>query len=342
MGDETPELPLPLPEPTTAASTPKPKRPTCGKCKRAISVCLCRALPPEPLETRTHIFILQHPVETKSSKNTVFLIQLALKYVDVFVTRHLHSLPSHVCELMKQPNALLLYPGDGAIEPNILAEQFDSLSLNSPPQPNSQPEEQQLSHHTTQSTESLCHATDSDLREHETGNIIDTTVSNSSIFNLFVLDGTWYQTDRLLRFNPELKALRRVAFAKPPLSEYRIRKEIPNGLSTCEAVAFCVSALDQNPSIVDAVLKPFRLLVDIQVGHGQLSKVRKLKPKQKKVGTRQKEDNSQHLPIPETDTHQSPTKQTSNCETTTTSEPISTTTTPSQEEKAHDGARTTE
>ena len=88
---------------------------------------------------------------------------------------------------------------------------------------------------------------------------------------LIVLDGTWDQTEKLLQWNPELKQIPRVAFASPEPSEYVIRKEIENGLATCEAVAHCLVALG-DANVFEAIMAPFRLLNTTQVAFGARAK----------------------------------------------------------------------
>ncbi len=82
---------------------------------------------------------------------------------------------------------------------------------------------------------------------------------------LFVVDGTWSLAKKLLRVNPFLAALPRVAFTPPAPSRYRIRKE-PSAecVSTIEAVAHVLSVLDDDPRFA-AMLAPFDALIDAQV-----------------------------------------------------------------------------
>lgn len=83
---------------------------------------------------------------------------------------------------------------------------------------------------------------------------------------LIVLDGTWSQTRKLLRRNPELAALPRYAFSPPAPSEYRIRKEPDEHcVSTIEALAHVLGALSREPERCRALLQPFRAMVDAQL-----------------------------------------------------------------------------
>ncbi len=79
---------------------------------------------------------------------------------------------------------------------------------------------------------------------------------------LVLVDGTWPQAKKLLRLNPRLAALPRYALPPGSPSEYRIRRE-PSAecLSTIEAAARALMALEPDPAPYAALLAPFRALV---------------------------------------------------------------------------------
>jgi DTW domain-containing protein YfiP len=83
---------------------------------------------------------------------------------------------------------------------------------------------------------------------------------------LVVVDGTWSQTKNVLRDNPALAALPRVAFTPGSPSEYRIRKE-PRAecVSTIEALVHVLAALEPEPERFGAMLAPFRAMIDLQI-----------------------------------------------------------------------------
>jgi DTW domain-containing protein YfiP len=83
---------------------------------------------------------------------------------------------------------------------------------------------------------------------------------------LVVVDGTWWQTKKLVRENPELAALPRYAFTPPSPSEYRIRREPDDAyVSTIEALVHVLGALEGDPDRFRALLAPFRAMVDAQI-----------------------------------------------------------------------------
>ena len=85
---------------------------------------------------------------------------------------------------------------------------------------------------------------------------------------LVVLDGTWWQARKLLRSNPKLEALPRVAFVPEKPSEYRIRREPQDTyVSTIEALAEVLPLLepDAPEGTFQALMQPFRAMVDRQI-----------------------------------------------------------------------------
>lgn len=83
---------------------------------------------------------------------------------------------------------------------------------------------------------------------------------------LVVVDGTWWQARKLVRANRELAALPRYAFSPPAPSEYRIRKE-PDAdyVSTLEALVLVLGVLEGEPARFEALLAPFRAMIDAQL-----------------------------------------------------------------------------
>jgi DTW domain-containing protein YfiP len=83
---------------------------------------------------------------------------------------------------------------------------------------------------------------------------------------LVVVDGTWWQTRKVVRRNPPLAALPRYAFTPPRPSQYRIRSE-PDAdcVSTIEALIYTLGALEGNPERFLALLAPFQAMVETQL-----------------------------------------------------------------------------
>jgi DTW domain-containing protein YfiP len=83
---------------------------------------------------------------------------------------------------------------------------------------------------------------------------------------LVVVDGTWWQTQKLVRKNPVLRALPRYAFTPPTPSEYRIRREPHEDyVSTIEALVHVLGALEGDANRFQPLLRPFRAMIDAQI-----------------------------------------------------------------------------
>jgi DTW domain-containing protein YfiP len=84
---------------------------------------------------------------------------------------------------------------------------------------------------------------------------------------LVVLDGTWSQAKKLLTSNPRLGALPKLSFQPAEPGRYRIRKEpTDQHLSTIEATAAVLGALEGDVDAYRALLQPFDAMVETQLG----------------------------------------------------------------------------
>ncbi len=91
------------------------------------------------------------------------------------------------------------------------------------------------------------------------------TLPHDQDLTLVVVDGTWAQARSLLRANPALEALPRVAFTPRKPSDYRIRKQ-PAELcvSTIEALAEVLSIVEPAGPSFERLLDPFHAMVKQQ------------------------------------------------------------------------------
>lgn len=82
---------------------------------------------------------------------------------------------------------------------------------------------------------------------------------------LVVMDGTWWQAKKLLKLNPAIAALPRVAFHPQRPSAYVIRREpAPFCVSTIEALAEVLQALEPDGDRFERLLDPFHAMVERQ------------------------------------------------------------------------------
>jgi len=84
---------------------------------------------------------------------------------------------------------------------------------------------------------------------------------------LFAIDGTWHQAEKILEGNPTLAALPRLAVEAGRPSGYGdLRREPgPVHLSTLEAVALALGALERDPERFAPMVEAFRRSVELQL-----------------------------------------------------------------------------
>jgi len=83
---------------------------------------------------------------------------------------------------------------------------------------------------------------------------------------VIVVDGTWSQARKVIRLNPFLQALPRLAFTPERPSNYRIRAEPSEAcVSTIEAVVHLLSALEGAPGRFRPILTAFDEMVELQL-----------------------------------------------------------------------------
>ena len=95
-------------------------RSVCERCRRPTRTCICDCLPAEPIDTITHVLVLQHPRECRRRKSvsTVPLLSMFLRNFKVKVGSSFDSgdLPMIQDAIStKGQTPLLLFPGDGAL-----------------------------------------------------------------------------------------------------------------------------------------------------------------------------------------------------------------------------------
>lgn len=86
-------------------------RPTCSRCQRPLSRCLCTLIP--DLDSRTRLLILQHPSETSHALNTARLAALGLRNAELQVGEVFDQLPQWLAR--PEYRACLLFPGEAAM-----------------------------------------------------------------------------------------------------------------------------------------------------------------------------------------------------------------------------------
>lgn len=100
-------------------------RPTCSRCQRPLSHCLCPLIP--DLDSRTRVLILQHPSEVGHALNTARLAALGLRNTELRVGEVFDDLPSMLAPPGYQ--ACLLFPGEETVALSAYAPSDKPLQL---------------------------------------------------------------------------------------------------------------------------------------------------------------------------------------------------------------------
>lgn len=100
-------------------------RPTCVRCVRPLSHCLCALVP--HLHSRTQVLILQHSSEASHALNTARLAALGLSNAQLYVGEVFAELPELLGQSGYRPH--LLFPGEDALPATSLTLKEGSLPL---------------------------------------------------------------------------------------------------------------------------------------------------------------------------------------------------------------------
>jgi DTW domain-containing protein len=100
------------------------------------------------------------------------------------------------------------------------------------------------------------------------------TASFPAPITLVVLDGTWWQAEKLLKSNPRLAALPRLRLTPPGPSLYgEIRREpADHCVATIEAVAHVLGHLEKDPDRFAPLLRPLASMVERQLHYASTVK----------------------------------------------------------------------
>lgn len=86
-------------------------RPTCRRCLRPRTFCVCAGLGPIP--SRTRVVLLQHPREARLAICSAWLTRVALENAELHRGVAFEADP-RVREIVSAPGTALLFPGEGA------------------------------------------------------------------------------------------------------------------------------------------------------------------------------------------------------------------------------------
>lgn len=100
-------------------------RPSCLRCARPVTHCLCAAIP--SVASRSSVLILQHPSEVGHALNTARLLALGLNNAQLLVGEVFDDL----AERLNRPSheVRLLFPGEQAEPLNVAVEAVNASSM---------------------------------------------------------------------------------------------------------------------------------------------------------------------------------------------------------------------
>ena len=99
---------------------------------------------------------------------------------------------------------------------------------------------------------------------------------------LIILDGTWDEAKKIYMRSPVLQALPCIHLEVENKSAYVVRTQPSEKcLSTLETAAHALAIIERNPSIIEKLLKPLRMLCEFQLSHGAVEHDNKIEKKEK-------------------------------------------------------------
>lgn len=174
------------------------------------------------VENRVSLIILQHPHEVHEVKNTARLLHLCLKNSQIHIGEDFGDTFFQNITSSRHYN-LLLYPH---------TPEEKSLGIISPPALN------------------------------ETFSKSGDISAKFESIRLWVLDGTWRKSRKMLYVNPALQAMPRLSLEDCPPSMYKIRKaHSENQLSTLEASCYALQKLEHKCVDYSPILEAFAAFV---------------------------------------------------------------------------------
>lgn len=203
----------------------------CEACHKPPDLCVCKAI--APITNRIAVLILQHPQEQDRMLGTARLLQLQLRNSTLAIGLSWPSL-----------SAALTRPAD--------PRRWGTLYLGALPatiQPAEPPD----------GTRPVLSAVAPDGRL-----LSDQPARFAELEGLILLDGSWSQAKALWWRNPWLLKTTRLVLHPPAKSLYGALRREPraDSVSTIEAGALALAAIEDDPTLATTLLRPFALLLE--------------------------------------------------------------------------------
>lgn len=197
----------------------------CPICEKPPHLCVCDAL--APTENRVHVLILRHPQEQDRTLGTARIAALQLKNSELKTGLSWANLAKALGRPADPKRWGVLFLGAAKTAKPLPPRPITVLTRKGDP--------------AAEQDEIL-----------------------KDIEGVILLDGNWAQAKALWWRNAWLLKCRRLVLQPAHPSLYgNLRKEPrPESVSTIEAAAYTLAALDGDPALAERILPPFRLLLD--------------------------------------------------------------------------------
>jgi DTW domain-containing protein YfiP len=211
-------------EPETGAAVAE-AIPVCPHCLKPLPLCVCDSI--TPIESRISLLILQHPQEQDRALGTARLTALHFKDAVLKIGLSWPSLAKALGRPVDDPSRwAVLYLGSAKVAD--LDTDSDIVAINRK----------------------------GEVEEHQRGILRD-------IEGIVLLDGTWSQAKALWWRNAWMLKCQRVILGPKHPSRYgKLRREPRgDGLSTIEAAAMLISAIEKRPDIAETLHASFERML---------------------------------------------------------------------------------
>lgn len=200
----------------------------CARCLKSENLCVCAEV--QPLKTRVHVLILQHPQEPDKDLGSARLANLALPNSTLKIGLSWPNLKAALGRETQASRWVVLYLGSGA-------------KGKSTPVKSDKPTLQFVD---------------------RKGVASSVPISPLELDGIIVLDGTWSQAKALWWRNPWLLKCRRAVLHSPEKSLYRELRKEPRRecLSTIESIADGLTALGEKKEVAASLKNVFSRLLD--------------------------------------------------------------------------------
>jgi DTW domain-containing protein YfiP len=198
----------------------------CPQCEKPRNLCVCEGI--EPIDNRIFVLILRHPQEQDRKLGTARIAALQLRNCAVKTGLSWANISKAAGRPVADPKKWgVLYLGTAKTSEGLDTQPLTVVNKKGEPVPGG-----------------------------------DTLLKD--IEGIILLDGNWAQAKALWWRNAWLLKCRRLVLQPGKPSLYgNLRKEPRReSVSTIEAAAYTLAALENDPALADRILPPFKLLLD--------------------------------------------------------------------------------